>query len=638
MVIAPGSRPRRPWHRRVIAAVLIATIVGLPFNSVPATASTTDAMPPRAQPSPDQQAPAPSATNTRAPAPRPSAQVSPSQVSTRAKSAFEQIHNPFGDEWSIKVASPAGAQVGLTPFCFRDPANPDAVQDRWTALSNSPLIVSECVDVPDVSIPDALGNVGVPKLKQSIAAVKARNASIKYLAFLQLPRADTSIAGGSGKPVGLSFIDAVHEDWFVHIAGLPPTRANRVKYNNDTSDLYDVTNADFRQYMVSAIVDSLNYHGLDGFFLSDCLDLPFNAASTPVPGPVAQNWEAGCDALFASLKAAFDPLGKLVFAVGFDHVGTRGQGGVNEAAAFALFQKRMGISHGFFWEDPFRGSNVPDRFGELSFERYKMLRDYAVARGRYIVHTVNTFEGGQSTFPTTNAAQQRALARYYLAQFLAASAGPLTVMLYYYPTSVGPQFVSAASFREWDLAVGDALGPETKPASAVYQREFKNARVVANLSSNPFTVSLADGSYTDEDGVPVVGTSAVVPARTGAVFMRISSQAATCTPRPPVTVKTALNGPGQVKVTVTAGGIGAGNNALRSIRFNSTTGGGLLDAANQTGSPGDFTLSLPFNTEQTSFVIRRPANSGASSATVQFTVTDGCGDWPSFAGLGPNVP
>jgi hypothetical protein len=131
----------------------------------------------------------------------------------------------------------------------------------------------------------------------------------------------------------------------------------------------------------------------------------------------------------------------------------------------------------------------------------------------------------------------------------------------------------------------------------------------------------------------VVGTSAVVPAKTGAIFMRV--QQATCTPRPAVRVTTALNGAGQVRVTVSASGTGApGNNGLRSIRFDAVSNGSI-DAGNQTRSAGNFTMSLPFDTAQTSFVVRRSGNGG--SATVQFVVTDGCGDWPSFAGLGPGV-
>jgi hypothetical protein len=386
--------------------------------------------------------------------------------------------------------------------------------------------------------------------------------------------------------------------------------------------------------MVNAYAASLTYHGLDGFVLSDCLDQPFNSPNTPVPAAISANWEAGCDALLAATKAALDPLGKLVFTFGFDHIGTRNQGSViNEAAAFAMFSRRMEITHGLFWEDPFRGITTPDFSAEASVERYKRLRDYATSRGRYILHTDNTREADQSTFATTNAAQQKALARYYLASFLVAMAGPLTVAFHYYPTSVGEQFASNAYFREWDLRVGNPLGADTKPATAVYQREFQNGRVVANLGATPFTVSLADGSFTDADGVPL-GTSAVVPAKSGAFFMRVIRQV-TCTPRPAVRVSTALTGAGQVRVTVAAGGTGAaGNNTLQSIRFNAADNG-VIDAGTQTGSPGNFTLTLPFDAEQTSFVLRRSV--GGRATTVRFVVTDGCGEWPSFAGIGPRV-
>jgi hypothetical protein len=625
MVIDSGSRRRGVCQLRIVSALLTALMVWTLLDSGPAAAWSTSDLTVQAQASPDQQPLAPSATDRPVAGTRPSANVAPGQVGARAKSGFEKTHNPFGDDWSLKTTSNPSIPVGLTPVCPRPPDKPNADENRFIALTNSPLLFTECVDLPDATLPDGQGGFGNPLLKLSIAQIKALNPAVKYIGYRQAPRADVATAGQAD-------IDANHEDWFVHIAGQPATRANRVKYSNGIQDLYDVTNPAFRQFIVNAYVASLNLHGLDGFVLSDCLDQPFNSPATPVPAAISLNWEAGCDALLAATKAALDPLGKLVFTFGFDHVATRGTS-ANDAAAFAMFAKRMEFTHGLFWEDPFRGITAPVFSAEASIERYKQLRDYATARGRYILHTDNTFEGAQSTFATTNAAEQKALARYYLASFLAVESGPLTVAFHYYPTSVGPQFASNAYFKEWDLRVGNPRGADTKPAEGVYQREFQNGRVVANLSSAPFTVDLADSTYTDADGVPL-GTSAVVPAKSGGFFMRAIREV-TCTPRPAVRVTTALNGAGQVKVTVAAGGTGAGGNTLQTIRFNAVDNG-VLDAGSQTGSAGNVTLTLPFDAEQTSFVIRRSA--GGRATTVRFVVTDGCGDWPSFAGLGPNVP
>jgi hypothetical protein len=627
---------------RLVTALLSALMLSIllnvgDFGSV--AASSDGSLAEQAQASAGQRALALSAPSVRplvpSPlAPSPSTQVSPNQVGIRAKSAFEQTNNPFGDEWALKTTSNPSIPIGLTPVCPRVPGKPDADENRFDALSNSPILFTECVDLTDVSIPDGAGRVGSEQIKQSVAAIKALNPSVKYIAYFQAPRADTFIAGGAGKPVGLSFIDANHEDWFVHLPGQPATRANRVKYGNGVSDLYDVTKPDFRQYMVDAYVASLTYHGLDGFVLSDCLDQPFNAPSSPVSATISANWEAGCDALMQATKAALDPLGKLVFTFGFDHVATRNQGGaVNEAAAFAMFQRRMEITHGLFWEDPFRGVTVADSSAEGSLERYKRLRDYTTPRGKYLLTTNNTFEGGPSRFATTNAAQEKALARYYLASFLVAMSGPLTVNYHYFPTSVGEQFISNAYFKEWDLRVGNPLGADTKPAATVYQREFQNARVVANLSSSPFTVSLADSTYTNADGTPV-GASAVVPAKSGAVFMRVIREVI-CTPRPAVRLTTAVIGSGQLRVTVLANGTGSpGNNSLLSIRFGAVANG-VIDAGGQVGSPGNFTQTLATDATQTTFVLRRSAT---GATTVRFVVTDGCGDWPTFAGIGPGIP
>lgn len=633
-----GAPPHRSRHLRIIAALLAALIVGTSADFGAAAAAPAGDLPVLTQASPDQRPTGQGAADRPSPDSRAPAGVTPNQVGIRAKSSFEQRHNPFGDDWELKTRSNPAIPIGLTPVCYRQPDKPNADENRFVALSNSPIVFSECADLPDASIPDGQGNVGSAQLKTVVAGVKALNPSVKYIGYFQAPRADTQIAGGAGKPVGLTFIDANREDWFVHLEGQPATRANRVKYGNGSSDLYDVTNPEFRQYVVSQYVASLNFHGLDGFVLSDCLDQPFTAANTPAPAAVRAGWEAGCDALLQATHAALNPIGKLVFASGFDHIGSRNLGSVaNEAAAFAMFQRRMGFTHGLFWEDPFRGVTATDISAEGSFDRYKRLRDHAVPLGKYLLTANNTREGDQSTFATTNPAQQKALARYYLGQFLAAMSGPLTVNLHFYPTSVGEQFVSNAYFKEWDLRVGNPLGAETKPVAtqAVFQREFQNARVVANLSSLPFTVSLADGGpYTDADG-NAVGTSAVVAPKSGAIFMRFVREVI-CTPRPAVKLTTERIGAGQIRVTVTAGGTGnPGNNILQSIRFNAVENG-VMDVGTQIGSPGNFTLTLPGDVTQTTFVLRR--SDATRATTVRMVVADGCGDWPTLAGMGPGVP
>jgi hypothetical protein len=106
-----------------------------------------------------------------------------------------------------------------------------------------------------------------------------------------------------------------------------------------------------------------------------------------------------------------------------------------------------------------------------------------------------------------------------------------------------------------------------------------------------------------------------------------------CAPRPNVTVGVSRQGPGQLRVNVAAG---AG--ALSSIRFGTDArsiqnGTVQIDSANgpqQITEPT--TVALPSGVTITSFTVRRTAANQAM--TVPIIVTDGCGSWETFVGLG----
>jgi YVTN family beta-propeller protein len=104
-----------------------------------------------------------------------------------------------------------------------------------------------------------------------------------------------------------------------------------------------------------------------------------------------------------------------------------------------------------------------------------------------------------------------------------------------------------------------------------------------------------------------------------------------CSPRPPVSIVAAANGPGKILVTVTAANSNAGNN-LKQIKFNTATNA-TITAGGQPVASGS---SLPLNNAATfQFNVQRIA---AGAANVPLVVTDGCGDWPSFVGIGAGVP
>jgi hypothetical protein len=106
-----------------------------------------------------------------------------------------------------------------------------------------------------------------------------------------------------------------------------------------------------------------------------------------------------------------------------------------------------------------------------------------------------------------------------------------------------------------------------------------------------------------------------------------------CAPRPSVTISVSRQGPGQLQVNVAAG---AG--ALSSIRFgtdarsiqNVTV---QIDTANgpqQITEPT--TVALPGGGTVKSFTVSR--NAANQAMTVPIIVTDGCGPWETFVGLG----
>jgi hypothetical protein len=79
------------------------------------------------------------------------------------------------------------------------------------------------------------------------------------------------------------------------------------------------------------------------------------------------------------------------------------------------------------------------------------------------------------------------------------------------------------------------------------------------------------------------------------------------------------------------------NNQLRQLRFGAATNA-LIDAGSQTGRTGNFTVSLPANTTQTTFSVRRSTTAVPPlSTTVPLIVADDCGDWTTFVGGGPTA-
>jgi hypothetical protein len=86
----------------------------------------------------------------------------------------------------------------------------------------------------------------------------------------------------------------------------------------------------------------------------------------------------------------------------------------------------------------------------------------------------------------------------------------------------------------------------------------------------------------------------------------------------------------QLRVTLIAGRAGV---PLTQLSFRAATNATVI-AGTQSG-PGGFTVTLPAGTTQYSFQVVQ--QTPGQAATVPLTVTDACGDWPTFVGGGPEA-
>ena len=114
-----------------------------------------------------------------------------------------------------------------------------------------------------------------------------------------------------------------------------------------------------------------------------------------------------------------------------------------------------------------------------------------------------------------------------------------------------------------------------------------------------------------------------------------------CSPRPDVIVNSVADGRGGLVVTVAAGtNDNTPSNQLQEIRFGAADNGAIdFPAAGiragMTGSSGNATVSLTDRPNQVTFTIKR--RTAGQSTMVTFTVVDGCGSVPKFAGGGANA-
>ena len=103
-----------------------------------------------------------------------------------------------------------------------------------------------------------------------------------------------------------------------------------------------------------------------------------------------------------------------------------------------------------------------------------------------------------------------------------------------------------------------------------------------------------------------------------------------CAPRPPIRVRTARGGPGELLVTVSRTDRGS---PLSALRFGEARNALIYVPGQSPGATGNFDVPLPPAVSNYTFTVWREI--AGRDVYVPFIVVDSCGDWPTFVGGGP---
>lgn len=436
----------------------------------------------------------------------------------------ETNYNPFGDPWATKRPANPFIQVALTPGCNRSGtkamAAPDCIDPaelEFLAKSNAPVLFEECA---------ILGNAWAARYDAFTAGLAAVNPAMPFVGYYAAHLADVNQIGGS----------------LANEPNYPPNAFHIVRADNGAflaapngTEILDITDPGYRAYVTDRIKTFMDAHGLGGVFIDVVsptigeavatakkelveAGLPTDDASVQakyaamIPQPIRDNWGGAWLDLMRDLKAAVAP--RLVFA----------NTGMTLDGAFmtAIVSNDPPRADGVMIEDPIGPVGV-DIQASGRMQAMNAVLDGALPLGKRTLIVVNTNVNG-TTFQTTDAQKERALAWYYLTAFLTIFRGNAT-MLYYTPDVDSPQFNTETYFREWDLAIGD---PTSNPAAEVpgmgllYSRTFSGPHGNSvmywnNHATNVYKVSLPEALY---DAWTCTGpfVEVTIPPSFGAIF------------------------------------------------------------------------------------------------------------------------
>lgn len=433
--------------------------------------------------------------------------------------AFEADYNPFGDPWATKLSPNTDVPVALTTGCYRrgskqnsDPSVSDQ-EIRYLSKSNVPFIFEECASLLG---PNAQASTNKQRLINIGTKLKQTNPNVKYIGYHVFW--DVNFDGNMGSDIWVAaerdeMCGSVKcETFFVHKKGQSPTKANRIT----GSRTFDITNPNFRQYIIPKVVRALNDLNMDGFLADGVSPTIPGANMAEVPDDIAANWGRAWAELFKETKEAIGP-NKYLFA-------NSGGQGVNFSRTLITPESGSGKGRadGIMWEDPM-GPLALDFKSSGRLNELNSMLSTAANLNKYLMIVVNTNvnctnASGQPRdycFKQTNKEREQAFAKYYLAAYLNLFKNDKTMLVYYTPIKSSPQFDSETYFRIWDLRIGQPTSGMQEVSEGVYLRTFQKAHVYFNNSNSNYNARAA-GLY-NLNGTPA--NNQVLPAKTGAIFV-----------------------------------------------------------------------------------------------------------------------
>jgi len=410
------------------------------------------------------------------------------------KSAHEKyFYNHWGESWSLSRGPNPDIPVAYMPGCHRygpyetqpglDPS-PDEI--AFLGKSNSPLLIEECATI----------GMNSARLRARADAIHAANPNQKYLGYyaptmpdfvqagyapIYLCAEDPARCGGAQMPACPTQSDC--EAFYLHHATGPITKANRVITSFGTS-IMNLANPHYRQWTAAQVAQQIRANNMDGVLMDSVWPIIHGTDPSNVPA----NWEDAWADFFRDVKAA---LGTGVV------MANAPWGGYPD---FVAKITAPGRADGIMMEDALGrvddDMNRPDRLPMLA-------RTLDALGNRIAFFNVNSPRADINYFNTSPADQQR-YARYYLTLFLNIFRGPNHVLNHSVPTPTSYQYHSDAFFYDWNLRVGQPLGPMEEIAPRVYHRKFQNAFVYTNNGDSPHLIDFGAGnSLVTADGLRV---------------------------------------------------------------------------------------------------------------------------------------